>query len=337
MPVPMSTVTSTLAMVRAAERRGVDPAPTLARHGVPLSTLLDPDNHLPVATEFAIWDELRDRTGQPALPLFAPIELPVGTYHVVEYLIGASATVGEGLQRLARFIGIIAKQVSLTASLDAREGQLTVAAADGSAVPPVYADYTLGGVVGRVRHFRPHLQVARVELRRERPADVSPYLEVFRADVRFGAPADRVSFDRGEWDSPLATHDPSLARVLETHARLRLERAGQSGVALTADVRAAIIRALPDGAQVELVARALHVSVRTLQRRLGGAGTSYREALDQVRSELARQYLQDPSVAIAEVALLLGFSDQSSFHRAFERWTGETPGRWRVRAAEAKS
>lgn len=333
MPVPMSTVTSTLAMVRAAERRGLDPAPTLARHGVSLPTLLDADNHIPVAVEFAIWDELRDRTGQPALQLFAPIELPLGTYHVVEYLIGASATVGEGLQRLARFIGIIAKQVALTTAVDAREGHLAVAAANGSAVPPVYADYTLGAVVGRVRHFRPALQVLRVELRRERPADVSPYLEVFRTDVRFGAPADRICFERAEWDTPFATRDPSLAGVLETYARLRLERVGQSAVALTADVRAAIIRALPDGAQVELVARALHVSVRTLQRRLSDAGTSYREALDEVRSELARQYLSDRSVAIAEVALLLGFSDQSSFHRAFERWTGEAPGQWRAKAS----
>jgi len=96
------------------------------------------------------------------------------------------------------------------------------------------------------------------------------------------------------------------------------------------DVRQAIIGALPNGAAVADVARALHVSVRTLQRRLTAAKTSYREELDQVRSELARQYLQDPTVAIAEVALLLGFADQSSFHRAFERWTGDPPGRWRA-------
>ena len=330
MSTPMSTVTSTLAMARAARARGVDPTPTLARHGVSWDTLQNPDNEIPVALEFAIWDELRSQTGEPHLQLYAANELPMGTYRVLEYLTGASATVGQGLRRIARFLGIVARQVSL-AEHGVGEGCGVVATtADGRPLPPMYADYTFGAIVTRVRHFHPALQVGRVDLRQPQPIDPAPYVAMFGGRVCFGASVDQLWFDRDVWDAPLATHDPSLAQVLEVHAQARLDRLERSVPVVGGDVRQAIIGALPNGAAVSDVARALHVSVRTLQRRLTAANTSYREELDVVRSELARQYLQDQEVAIAEVALLLGFADQSSFHRAFERWTGEPPGRWRA-------
>src|SRR5690606_31476348 len=79
----------------------------------------------------------------------------------------------------------------------------------------------------------------------------------------------------------------------------------------------------------EDVARVLHISVRTLQRKLEDTGTTFRKMAEEIRAQLAEEYLADSSVGIAEVAFLLGFGDQSSFNRAFRRWTGETPGRWR--------
>lgn len=333
MTEPMGAVASTLAMVRAAEAAGVDARSVLARHGVAMETLLNTDNQIPIARAFAIWDELRDRSGNPALHLVAPTALPVGTYHVVEYLIGASATVGEGAQRFARFIGLIARQVSVVVETDPVEGRLVATTSSGLAVPPLYAAYTFAAFVGRVRaNFRPGLRVARVEFRQPIPSEPERYRAFFGADVFFGAAADRLCFSRDEWDTPFETGDPTLAQVLEAHARARLERAADGTSVLEARVRRAIVGALPEGAPVEAVARSLHSSVRTLQRGLREAGTTYRDLLDTVRSELARQFLEDRTVAISEVALLLGFADQSSFHRAFDRWTGQSPGRWRTAA-----
>jgi AraC-like DNA-binding protein len=68
-----------------------------------------------------------------------------------------------------------------------------------------------------------------------------------------------------------------------------------------------------------------------LQRKLAPSGTTFRELTDTVKGHLAEEYLTDPDVSIAEVALMLGFSDQTSFNRAFRGWTGETPGRWKKR------
>ena len=97
------------------------------------------------------------------------------------------------------------------------------------------------------------------------------------------------------------------------------------------DVLKALTATLPEGGSTRDVARALHVSVRTLQRKLVAAGTTFRELSETARARLAQEYLADPKVSSAEVAMLLGFSDPSSFTRAFRRWTGESPARWRRR------
>ncbi len=81
---------------------------------------------------------------------------------------------------------------------------------------------------------------------------------------------------------------------------------------------------------LESVARELGTSVRSLQRHLRDIGYSYSTLADEVRAATARLYLEQPDIAIAEVAYLLGFSDQSTFNRAFKRWTGHTPARTRA-------
>jgi AraC-like DNA-binding protein len=127
------------------------------------------------------------------------------------------------------------------------------------------------------------------------------------------------------------TADAALARLLEDHAGILAQRVAPGASGYPAEVQKAIASTLPEGGSAEAVARALHVSVRTLQRKLVATGTTFREVADTVRRRIAEEYLSDRHVSTAEVAFLLGFSDQSSFTRAFRRWTGESPGRWRRR------
>lgn len=207
--------------------------------------------------------------------------------------------------------------------------------ADGASVPPVYVDYVFAALVGRIRmQIRPGLQVQRVELRQPEPPTRARYVETFRAPVRFGAASDRLCFSDAEWASPMDSADPALARLLEEHARLLAQRLPQAPAGFTAEVQKTIATVMPEGGSAEDVARALNVSLRTLQRKLAPNGTTFREVSESVRERLAEAYLSDPRVSIAEVAFMLGFSDQTSFTRAFRRWTGEAPGRWRRSRAE---
>jgi AraC-like DNA-binding protein len=103
-------------------------------------------------------------------------------------------------------------------------------------------------------------------------------------------------------------------------------------------VQALLVERLSSGEpDPEAVARALGMSLRSLQRRLEDEGTSFKEVLAATRRELACDYLQGGRTSVTEVTFLLGFADTSSFARAFRRWTGESPSEWRERAAQAET
>jgi AraC-like DNA-binding protein len=331
-PIPSVAATSTLAMVCTAEARGIDTADLLATAGLNRVELEDPDLRIPAPVVLSIWHSLRERAADPALQLIAPTSLPFGAYRVIDYLVGASATVGEGVRRFARFFHLITEAATLEVESDGEEYCLHLATPGGGAVPPVYVDYVFAALTTRIRmRICTDLCVKRVELRQSEPAQRAPYDELFAAQIEFGAAQDRLCFSREQWEAPIESADAALAHLLEEHARILAQRVSRGTAGFSTDVERAIAAAPLDAGSMVDVARALHMSVRTLQRRLVASGTTFRKLSEDVRAQLAQGYLADATVSIAEVAFLLGFSDQSSFHRAFRRWTGESPGRWRRR------
>jgi AraC-like DNA-binding protein len=327
---PTIAATSTLAMVRTARARGAEVEDLLRGVGLTSASLEDPDARLPAPTVMALWNALRERTGDPALQLAAPVTLPWGAYRIIDYLVAASTTVGDGVRRFAQFFGLIADSLMLEIDEGADGRSVTLSTVDGGPVPPVYVDYVFAALVGRIRmRICPRIRVQRVELRMPAPAVVTPYQEVFRSPVRFGAGIDRLSFATADWDAPTESGDAALVGLLEEHARILAQRTPREPAGFAGEVRRAIVSTLAKGGTARQVARTLNVSVRSLQRRLVECHTTFRHVSESVRGELAEGYLSNPGVSISEVAVLLGFSDQSAFNRAFRRWTGETPGRWR--------
>ncbi|MBW7933383.1 MAG: AraC family transcriptional regulator [Gemmatimonadaceae bacterium] len=337
-PLPTIAATSTLAMVRAAEARGVEVAGLLANAGLTIAALEDPDARLPAPTVMALWHTLRERTGDPALQLTAPTMLPFGAYRLIDYLCSASHTVGDAVQRFAHFFHLIAESLALTVEQSDDEACLTLAMADGGAVPPVYVDYVFAALVSRMRmRIRRNLRVQGVAFRQPAPPYAAAYRDTFDAPVQFGAARDRLSFSAAEWRAPTESADASLVVLLEEHARIRAQRAVSAPAGFIGDAQRALAATLSRGGTAPQVARELNVSVRTLQRRLVESGTTFRDVSEAVRSQLALGYLANPAISIAEVAVLLGFSEQSAFNRAFRRWTGESPGRWRRRGGGASA
>ena len=112
----------------------------------------------------------------------------------------------------------------------------------------------------------------------------------------FGAAEDRRCFTAEEWDSNTLSADQALVRLLEEHPTTLTRRIARPPPPSATRCKAAIVATLLEGGSAECVARALSVSVRTLQRKLGAAGTTFRELSDAVRKRLAQGYLGDPSV-----------------------------------------
>lgn len=331
---PTIAVTSTLAMIRTARARGAQVDDVLRDAGLSQETLADPDARLPAPTVMAVWNALRERTGDPALQVVAPAALEFGEYRIIDYLVAASATVGDGVRRFAQFFGLIADSLVLQVRETPDDCSVELTTVEGAPVPPVYVDYVFAALVYRIRtRICARLQVRRVELRHAESKVAAPYQEVFQAPISFGANADRLRFSIPVWNLPTDNGDAALVGLLEEHARILSQRTTRATAGFEEEVRRAIATTLTTGASIQQVARALNLSVRSLQRRLDASETTFRDLSEDVRGRLAEGYLANPGVSISEVAVLLGFSEESAFNRAFRRWTGESPGRWRRSAA----
>jgi AraC-like DNA-binding protein len=129
--------------------------------------------------------------------------------------------------------------------------------------------------------------------------------------------------------TPVQTANRALLAHLSAHGQKQV-RALAPDDTFAGRVMHAIRGALADGPTLESVARSLEGAPRTLQRRLSQEGTSLHELVDRARFERACERLRDPAVGVRAVAIELGFSEQAAFHRAFVRWTGTSPGRWRI-------
>jgi|SRR5690554_286215 len=155
------------------------------------------------------------------------------------------------------------------------------------------------------------------------------YEQFFACPVQDSDSHIRVRFPLSYLHIRMPHADPSLKALLDRQAQaLLLALPEPDDFART--LQQVLLRLLADGEpSLERAAEVLHVAPRTLQRRLAGHGLSWQQWLDRNREQLARQYLGDLSLGLSDIALLLGFSEQSAFSRAFRRWTGTSPGRFR--------
>jgi len=171
----------------------------------------------------------------------------------------------------------------------------------------------------------------RIECMRPPPSNPDRYVALMGAPVEFQAAVNRVRYVRSDIVEQLASANPELARVNDEQAETYL--ASFTRVSVSRTVVSKIIERLPDGPPAQQdIADAMHVSSRTLQRKLKEEGTSFLDLVQDARLSLARKYLAQPQRSVIEIAYLLGFSEPSTFSRAFKRWTGKAPAQYRAAA-----
>ena len=136
-----------------------------------------------------------------------------------------------------------------------------------------------------------------------------------------------VYLDRAAANQPIKYRDPYLRKVLEDYADLNLKQVTALD-SLEKQVVSLIVEGLPKGeVSIENTARALHMSRSTLQRKLSRSGTGFKALLEETRQKLCRVYLEQ-QFRITQIAYLLGYSEPSTFHHAFKRWFGLSPGEY---------
>ena len=324
---------SSRAMIESCCRLGLDTDVLLRSVGIPRETLNDPDARLEASKVSALWSMAYELSGDPVLSLHAAEACPIGAYKVIDYMAFNSSSVGEAFRCAARYFWLINTAIRLP--IDESGDPVTFDVEDETGPKGVtrpYAEYCLAAFLLHVRGGTGvDFPVRRVTFVHRRPPDISEHRRVFGCPVEFEAERNRMEIDREAWGRGTSRSHPGTLQVLTEHADLLLQKLPR-GPDLVERMRRAIGAKLRGGdSSLECVARELGTSARSLQRHLRDLGYSYNALADEVRAATARLYLQQPDIAIAEVAYLLGFADQSSFNRAFKRWTGDTPARCRSR------
>ncbi|MBT8117390.1 MAG: AraC family transcriptional regulator, partial [Gammaproteobacteria bacterium] len=163
------------------------------------------------------------------------------------------------------------------------------------------------------------------------PDDTRALKRAFGANLKFGCETSCLYFSREALHFPLIDLDFELSPDFWAGPQAVFEEPEDQAPFIRA-ARAAIRRALPSGElTVDTLSEDMGISRRTLQRRLSSLGVSFKQILQDVRQQQSRRYLDDPRLAVTEIALLLGYSDQASFSNAFKNWFGCAPTEHRQR------
>jgi AraC-like DNA-binding protein len=285
---------------------------------------------------FALWRAVEQSGADADLALRLGAEV-LSDYEDVSVLAALhSATLGEGLRKLARYKRLTCPE---KVWLDVEDGEARLRfewfLADED--PPNFVTDLLFSFIlnmaqrGTTKPIRPR----RVELTRRR-GNEAMLRRYFRCDLRFDAPHDLMVLDEEALALPMVKRNAQLLSVLLPGLELAIAR-DKDDRTLVDDVRVAINETMC-GARpgVAKVAKLLGMSPRTLQRRLGELGTTYQDLLDDVRRRAARRLLANTDLGIGEVAFLIGFEEMNSFTRAFQSWERTTPGKWRERAPASR-
>ena len=333
-PIRTQIVRAALARVRAA---GGEPRRLIERFQLPVGAETDPDVVLPLRTLHALLDEVERVTRDPFLGLHMAQSFPRGIYGIVEFIARNCATVREGLHRIVQYASLMTNRVTVT--FEERGGA-------GGGVG-IVEHHIPGEPLATGRHSNEFFLCAIVLQARElsgarfapthvafahpRPADIGELvLQLGTSAIEFGTGKNRLELPGAVLEMPIRTADPALLSVLDREAAndLALRPAPR---AFMDEVRAAIEAQLAHSApSLQAIARVVGTSERTLQRRLGEDGRSFRDVVDEVREKLARTYLNELGLSLGEVAYRLGYAEVSAFLRAFKRWTGLTPTQFRA-------
>jgi AraC-like DNA-binding protein len=324
--IPMAFEVSTLAAL------GVDTDRVLGLAGLTRERVADPHGRLPVEALFRFWDAAIRVSGDPSIGLRVGASIHQGALGGFEYMLRHSASMRQCLDRAERYMRLV-DDVGRVDLVEAGElAALRVSRRGGYpyVVPEIECLFAAWRSI--LDKEWPGSHILAVRFAHACPTTPAAYVRHFGCSVRWGEEHNEVEFPAALLDVPARHADAALGEVLEDHARHLLDELPDGDPFIQAarsELRAQLGRGAPS---IVLLARALHMSERTLRRHLDAQGTSYQALLEELREELACHYVARTKDGFDVIAERLAFADASTFFRAFKRWTGTTPAQYRARS-----
>jgi AraC-like DNA-binding protein len=320
--------------MEAMQRLGYEVDAQCAQAGITRFDLeRDPDARIPCA----IWLPIFQRAMQPRpLKNFlfkAAAAISIGSFPLLDYLMVTSESVGVAVRQLRRYLGLVDNPHVI--DIEDAEDPIRVVFVSRDGRPT--DEFGIALTLLRLREEAGESFRASYISFQHMPEDTVEIEGMFGCPVHGCAPWNGFALSRSTWNLPLRRRDPILAKLLRQQADEAIARLPRMDGVLY-DVRRALASRVAGGdIRIESVARALATSVRSLQRRLADAGSSYQQLVELARKDAAERYLTTSSFSIGEIAYLLGYSEAAAFNRAFRRWQKSTPQAFRAQSRAGRA
>ncbi len=306
-------------------RRKIDAAPLLQRAGL---SDYDPDDRrqrISALSQARLVEYAAQAIEDTAFGLRLAQETDPREAGLLFYAVSAGKDVREALALFARYSRIVNDSVAV--AIVPRSGGAKVALHYSGVPRHRFRQNIEFGVAMFVKALREisgrKINPNQLLFSHPRTTDLREFDRFYNCRVEFGSATDALHFTHDVLNLPLVTSDRYLLETLRPYCEEAAKVRGAAAGSLRASVESEIYRLLPHGrASVEMVARALGISARTLARRLAAEGTSFSHLLDDLRRTLALQYVTEANFTMAQIAWLLGFERSEFFTHAFRRWAG---------------
>jgi len=320
--------------IRYADANALNTAELFGKAGLSPGLLDTDDGRLGIEQLQSFIRMLVESTGNPVTGLETGDYVQPGSYSVLGYITMSCATLGEAITRIAPYEKLVGDMGTTGTRMKGDIVSLVWACNfTDPLVWPQVVDNVFASWINYARWLADNHAASplRVKLRRSSPGRgyEKAYFERWQCPVEFGADENSVALHQSLLSTRLRQPDPLLRKTLEAHALSQLALL-DSDTDLTSRVKRSIQKQLANGVtRQDMIAEDLAMTSRTLQRKLGQEGVSYQKLLDEVRQQMAEDYLRNTEMSIPDIAFRLGYSETTSFHRKFKAATGLTPGAFR--------
>lgn len=318
---------------QAMRNAGLPAEEILLKAGVSLAQLNDSHARTPNDAQVLFWKVAQEVTGDPYIGLHLGEFLPLYRGQVLEYLFTSSPTFGDGLLRALNFHRLLSDALSAELVIDGDTCYL-------ASLTPKQSSHHFRECLaaGMIRFFKfvteDNFKPIAIHSEHAEGAPPAEYERIYGCPVTLGCSEYRLYFNKEILDFRIWQAEPRLLRLHEQLAQEQL--AELQRIDLVAEVKRAIGEMLESGeTSLDAVAKRLTIPARRLRSQLADANTSFNHILADYRSRLARRLLARTDEPIEQIVYLTGFSEPSTFYRAFKRWTNETPVEYRKRKQAA--
>lgn len=299
----------------------------------PISKLESEDFRLSFNHYKKLWQHAIQTTCNPALGLTLGCRFDEDEIGLVGHIFFSNATLESAIKQYQRYFCITNEAMYVELLTDENKAKLRFNSDNDEFYYVPDIDRTIAAGLTRTREHLGHtLPIDAINLKHKPPSYSERYQQLLSCPVNFSTGYTEIVFDKKYLSYKLPHKSSSLQKVLAKHLDQVLSKVSAKHKVSTCVAKLIKKRLATDSIDSEQIAKKLHMSRQTLYRRLNQENISFHELVERVRKERALFYLDQGDYSLSQIAFLLGFSELSAFSRAFKRWTGVSPGKYKQQA-----